>query len=168
MKATFLKIIFITFTLSLAGCASDQKVDELEKKLATTTARLDSLVAEHKTPWSPGPYWNYTWFDLGKDYHQTVNGRFSVTNMKTTLKENGFEVSGTIANLEELTKHNVKIRCAIKDSSVAGLLTFGYSEVSHLPSGLNTSFTVFVPTRQTKVSQVGVWVPEYRMEYLSP
>jgi hypothetical protein len=163
MKTHVLLSTFISLTLFFLGCASNQKVDELEKKVSETTRRLDSLITEQRKPWTPGPYWNYTWFDLGKDYHQIVNSRFYVSNIKTGFKENGFEVSGTIANLDALNKNNVKIQCAIKDSSVTELLTFGFSEMSYLPSGLKLSFTVFVPTRQTKISQVGVWIPEYRM-----
>ncbi len=162
MKITILLSISFLIVLSFLGCASDQKVDQLEEQLKQTSERLDSLISAKNKPWTPSPYWNYAWFDLGKDYHQIVD-HFYVSQIKTVFKENGFEVSGTIANLDALDKNDVKVQCAIKDSSTTELLTFGFSEMPYLPPGVKMSFTVFVPTRQTKISQVGVWIPEFRM-----
>ena len=162
MKINILQSILFLIVLSFLGCDFDQKVDQLEKKLSKTSERLDSLISARSKPWTPSPYWNYAWFDLGKEYHQIVD-HFYVSKIKTAFKENGFEVSGIIANLDALEKNNIKVQCAIKDSSTTELLTFGFSEIPYLPPGIKMPFTVFVPTRQTKISQVGVWIPEFRM-----
>jgi len=151
------------FSCFIFGCVSERKIDEVEKKLAATEARLDSFIAEQKKPWTPEPAWDYTWFDLGKEYHLIVNNRFYVSNVKTTFRENGFQVVGLIANLDALGKSNVKIQCAIKDPSIPEKLTFGFSELSYLVPGIKENFSVFVPTNQTKVSEIGVWISEYRM-----
>jgi len=163
MERRFLLLILITLICLNLGCGSNQKLEELEKRLNITASKLDSVISEFNKPYVPSPYWRYTWFDLGQSYHQVVNSRFYVSSIKTAYKENGFEVTGLIANLDALSKTNVRIECSIKDSAVAELLTFGFSELPYLASGIKKSFTVFVPTRQTKVSEIGVRISDFRM-----
>jgi hypothetical protein len=149
--------------LSQSGCDSNKRVDELESKLNATTARLDSFIVQRSKPWEPKPTWDYTWFDLGKEYHQIVGSRFYVSNIQTSYRENGFQVTGLIANLDAIAKSTVKVQCAIKDSTLTETLTFGYIEIPYLLSGVKTNFSVFVPSKQTKISQIGVWISSYRM-----
>lgn len=93
-------VILAIFVMFVQGLKS------VEKKLTVTSTRLDSLLAEQRKPWSPDPYWSHTWFDLGKAYHQVVyhgGGDFYVSDLKTSYRENGFLVTGTIANLDALS-----------------------------------------------------------------
>lgn len=161
MKVRVFQLLALIMILSMFGCVSKKKFNELEKRVASNTARLDSLTKTPEVPWYANPYWNYIWFDLGKEYNQIVDGHFYVSSIKTSFRENGFEVTGIIANLDALAKTNVKVQCAIKDTSLAEKLTFGFSEVPVLAPGIKRNFSVFVPTKQTKISEIGVTIPEY-------
>lgn len=163
MRVRVFQLLALIMIFSMFGCVSKKKFDELEKRVAVTTARLDSVIAERNKPWIPSPYWDYTWFDLGKEYRMTVGGNFYVSNIKTSFRENGFQVSGTIANLDALSKSIVKVQCAIKDSSLVEKLTFGFTELPILAPGVKKSFSVFVPTKQTKISEIGIRISDYRM-----
>jgi len=80
-----------------------------------------------------------------------------------TFRENGFEVSGIVANLDALSKSTVKVQCAIMDTSLTEKLTFGFTELPLLLPGVKKSFSVFVPTKQTKISEIGIQISDYRM-----
>lgn len=133
-------------------------------KIATKTAyQLDSMITEQKKLFTPDPSWNYTWFDLGQDYHQIVDGHFYVTSVKAKHNENGYTVSGIVGNLDAMNKTLIKVQCGIKDSiNKKDTIISGYIEVNALPSGAKKSFTVFVPMNTKNVSQIGVTIPEYR------
>ena len=50
MKTKLISLTILCLLLLLLGCASDKKVDELQKQLIQTSTRLDSLIASSKIP----------------------------------------------------------------------------------------------------------------------
>jgi hypothetical protein len=163
MKA-IIGVLLISIAI-LSGCKDEgleARVAALEKKAA------DRDAADHKATEKTGffddlfgnPIMQYTWFNLGQEYRQTVNSFFYISNIKTNYKENGFQVTGLIGNLTTMPMSSVRVQAAIKDSS-GKAFTFGTTQVPTLQAGQKLEFSVFVPTSETKTSQVGIFVSDF-------
>jgi hypothetical protein len=145
------------------GCVSEDRVAAIDKKIEAVEMRVKQLENPPAPDLTLSPFWQYRWFNLGQEYHQVVDARFFVSIKRTVFRQNGYEIEGVIANLDTLAKSDVKIQCAIKDSSGPDKLTIGFISMPYLPPGDKRSFTVFVPTSEAKVSEVGVSIESYRM-----
>jgi hypothetical protein len=55
----------------------------------------------------------------------------------------------------------VKVQAGIRNSN-GSTITFGTTDIPFLLSGQKTAFSVFVPTSETKITKIGIWVTEYR------
>mgnify|MGYP001551592325 CR=1 FL=1 len=151
-------LILITFFVS---CSSS----DLNKRMDKLTTRMDSL-EKNRFGIDLHPddrTYKFEWFDLGKEGHQIIDGLFYVSDIKTSFKDNGYQVSGTIGNITTMTINNVIVECAIKDTTVKERVISGYSGAPTLFPGVKTSFDVFIPTTKTNVSEIGVLVRDYRM-----
>ena len=149
-------IVFISAFISIS-CQSrktEARIEALEKKWA-------DFETERNKAFIPDPYWNYTWFNLGQEYHQKVSTYFYITKISTTYKENGFQVNGIIANLSSMPMAVVKIKAAIKISNSTDV-TYGNSEIPILWSARRVPFSIFVPTKETKISEIGISIEDYR------
>lgn len=138
------------------------------EKLKLHTAQIDSIrrMDDNFFGWNKNSgdrTANYTWFNLGEDNHQIIDKLFYVASIKTSFKENGFLITGTIGNICSMTINNTIIECAIKDSTLPSKIVTGFSDVSDLLPGDKVSFSVFVATSQTKVSEIGITVKDFRM-----
>lgn len=151
---------FLVSLTVLSGCkdeALEARVSAIEKKWTeqetkTKAISFDSILGN--------PIFTYTWFNLGQEYRQTVNSFFYISNIKTNYKENGFEVTGLVGNLTTMPMSSVRVQAAIKNSTGTGI-TFGTTQVPTLLAGKKLEFTVFVPTSETKISQVGILVSDF-------
>lgn len=152
----------------LYSCVSNTKYEEMKIRLDSLTVRMDSL---EKDPFriaypdinKEDLTRNYQWFNLGEDLHQIVDKHFYVSSITTSYKENGFQIKGIIGNVCSMNINNAIIECAIKDSTKQTKLNIGFSDVPYLYSGAKVNFSVFVPTGQTKVSEIGVLIRDYRL-----
>ena len=144
-------IILIVFCVFVTNCDHEERLSKLEKE-----------IQKRNEPFQPDPSLHYNWFNLGQEGHLIIQNRYYVSDIKTTFKQNGFEVTGTVGNLLSMNMYNVKVTCAIKRSSGKDL-DVGTTEITNLISGIRSSFSVFVPTAETKVSEIGVSVEYERM-----
>lgn len=160
MKTSLL--LFSISAVLLYGCTSN----DLNKRVDKLTTRVDSL--EKNAFWGldiapDDRTYKFDWFDLGKDEHQIVDRLFYISNIKTTFRDNGYDVSGTIGNISSMSISNAIIECAVKDTTIKAKVISGSSDVSTLFPGYKLNFSVFIPTTKTNVSEIGVLVRDYRM-----
>lgn len=159
-----MKTAILFFSISailLFSCSSN----DLNKRMDNLTSRMDSL---EKNPFGIDLHpkdrtYKFEWFDLGKEEHQIVDRLFYISNISTSFKDNGFQVTGTIGNISSMTITNAIVECAIKDTTKEERVISGYSDAPTLFSGAKTTFSVFIPTTKTNVAEVGVIVRDYRM-----
>lgn len=158
-----MKSLLICFTvIQFYGCTSTTT----NKKIEKLTRRVDSL--EKNSIWgmdiSPEDRsYKFDWFDLGISGHQIIGSLFYVSNIKTTFKDNGYQVNGTIGNISSMTISNAIIECAIRDSTTKEKVISGTSDIPTLSPSAKETFNVFIPTTKTNVSEIGVIIKEYRM-----
>ncbi len=159
------KLSSITFMAALFTACNTPSTNDL---LNLHTAQIDSIrrVDENFHGWNNNKEdktSSYTWFTLGEDYHQIVNQLFYISNIETTFKENGYQITGLIGNTCSMEITNVIVQCAIKDSTVISKVVSGTTAISTIYPGSKVSFSIFIPTTKTNFKEVGVWINEYRM-----
>ena len=160
MKPTLSPFIF--FVIFFSGCSSY----DANKRIDALTERIDSL--EKHALWTGKGHpevrtFKFEWFDIGKDEFHFVGKVFYVTNIKTEFKQNGYQVSGVIANTSSMSIDNPIVECAIKDTTTKEKVVSGFSNAPNLFPGAKLPFNVFIPTTKSNVSEVGVLVRDYRM-----
>lgn len=159
------KLITATFVAALFAACNSPSTSEI---LNLHTAQIDSIrrVDENFYGWNNNKEdktASYTWFTLGEENHQIVDQLFYVSNIETTFKENGYQITGMIGNISSMEITNAIVQCAIKDSTVTSKVVSGTTTLSTLYSGSKLPFSLFIPTTKTNFKEVGVWINDYRM-----
>ncbi len=150
MKILNFLSIFLFTSIILISCNTknnDDSIALLKKKVESQSQRIDLL--ENKLI-----NYNYTWFSIGSKYHQIVQIHYYVSINEYQYENNGYKVTGYVANLTSLPMEQVKIIGAIMNKSEKSI-TKGDNEVS-LPSGIKVPFEIFIPTSETNVKEVGI------------
>jgi len=160
-----LKLFTSTIVVALFAACNSPSTSEI---LNLHTAQIDSIrrVDENFHGWKNNKEdktSSYTWFTLGEDNHQIVNQFFYVSNIETTFKENGYQITGMIGNTCSMEITNAIVQCAIKDSTLQSKVVSGTSTISTLYSGSKLPFSLFIPTTKTNFKEVGVWINDYRL-----
>lgn len=138
---------------------------DINKRIDTLSAKVDTL---EKHPFGIDKYpedrtYKFDWFELGKEQHQILDRLFYVSDIKTSFRDNGYHISGTIGNITTMSISNAIVECAIKDTTIKERVISGYSTAPTLLPGVKMSFELFIPTTKTNVTEIGVLVRDYRM-----
>jgi hypothetical protein len=158
-----MRLLFLFFLLAVSGCQQSDTAEivTLQQDLREARRKLDSLSSSfffyklfNKTP-------EYYWFDLSSGGFARVPDFFYLSKVKTKFQENGVTISGILGNLEPMSKANIEITVAVRDTLYNEIT--GKGEVGHLPPGGKDEFSVFIPTQIKKIESVGFKFENYRM-----